>query len=198
MKPNTIPLLLIAILSIFLTDCAKHPSTAFEENGLYGYKDKEGKVAISPQYSVAYDFQETGIAFAFGKGGWICIDSKNRELLHPFPFDNGPDDFSEHKARFVENGKIGFFDPFCKKVIPADFDFAFPFEKGYSVICSGCKSVREPDGEHSILEGGKYGLIDSKGKIVVNPEYDSVYDADPEKKIVTVKKDGTKKELSLP
>ncbi|MBM9502452.1 WG repeat-containing protein [Leptospira sp. 201903071] len=165
--PVTLVILILSILN-----CKKESLSSFEEDGKYGFKDRKGNVVIEAQYSFSYDFDENGIAFVFGDGGWSCIDEKNRVLLNPFLYDNGPDPFVEDFARFKENNKIGFYDPHCKKIIPARFDFAFPFEEGFAVVCLRCKSVKL--GEHSKIEGGEYGLIDKKGTIIVPIEYDSI------------------------
>ncbi|PJZ25768.1 hypothetical protein CH352_01955 [Leptospira hartskeerlii] len=190
------PFVILAFL-LLLTFCYKKIQlTAFEEDGVYGYKDQNGKVQISPQYSIAYDFNENGVGFSFSQDGWICIDPQNKVLLNVFTFDNGPDYFSEGLARFVENSKFGFFDASCKKVIPANYDFAFPIREGFSIVCNDCKSVS--DGEHSTIEGGKYGLIDKTGKIVVQLEYDSLSEINPETKTLEGSKGGAKKEIRLP
>jgi hypothetical protein len=159
---------------------------SFESNGLYGFKDKLGKVIIKPQFDFANDFTNESIAFVVSKGKWICIDTKNNILLHPYVFDNGPDYYSEGLARYKENNKIGFFNKYCKSVIPANFDFADPFENGYAVVNNECEST--PEGEHIKIICRKVGLINQKGKIVVPIEYESIINFDRKRKIVTVKK----------
>ncbi|MBM9576238.1 WG repeat-containing protein [Leptospira sp. 201903070] len=183
-----------SILIPFLLNCKKEPFSSFEENGKYGFKDSKGNVAIKPQYSFSYDFDENGVTFVFGNGEWSCIDEKNRVLLNPFLFDNGPDPFLGGLARFKENHKIGFFDPQCNKIIPALFDFAFPFEEDLTLVCLGCKSVKL--GEHSKIEGGEYGLIDKKGNIIVPIEYDSI-STDLDKKIARVTKGKLTKDIPI-
>jgi hypothetical protein len=163
------------------------PFSSFEENGLFGFKNNAGKVIIKPQYEMAYDFTNQSIAFVVSKSKWVCIDSKNSLLLETFNYDNGPDSFSDKLARFVENKKIGYFDEQCKKVIPANFDFGLPFEKGFAQVCNGCYS--KPVGEHSSIVGGKYGIIDKKGKIVLPIEYDAIESIDFKKQIASVTKD---------
>ncbi|WP_246050530.1 WG repeat-containing protein [Leptospira langatensis] len=187
----------ILFLSLILGACSKsQPLVSFQENDLYGYKDKHGKTKIAAQYVQAYDFNENGVGFAFGKEGWVCIDPQNNVLLHPFPFDNGPDDFIEGLARFVEGKKFGFFDPSCKKVIPASYDFAYPVQQGFAIVCNGCSLVKEE--EHSRIQGGKYGLIDRTGKVVLPVEYDSISDVDPNTSSVEVIQGDSKKAIRLP
>ncbi|TGN10389.1 WG repeat-containing protein [Leptospira ilyithenensis] len=187
-------LLLILVPSLSYSESRRQPLVSFEENDLFGFKNKTGKVIIPPQYSHVFDFNEKKVAFVLGKDGWSCIDSNNKHLLSPFIFDNGPDYLSEGMGRFVEKGKIGFFDSACKKKIKADYDFAQPFENKFSIVCNGCYSKKS--GEHSVIKGGKYGAIDKKGKIVVSLEYDSV-SIDVGKKTAQVTNDGLKKEIKI-
>ncbi|PJZ44899.1 WG repeat-containing protein [Leptospira brenneri] len=146
---------------------------SFEENNLYGFKNKSGKVIIKPQYQHTMDFTKELVSFVVYENKWYCIDTKNNKLLEAFNYDNGPDYYSEKLARFIENKKFGFFDSRCKKQIPATYDFVFPFEKGYSIVCNGCEIQSDGD-EHSRIVGGKYGIIDRKGKIVLPVEHDSI------------------------
>jgi hypothetical protein len=168
---------------------------AYEENDLYGFKNKSGKIVIKPQYEMAYDFTNKSVAFVVSKGKWKCINSKGEELLTPFLFDNGPDYYSEKLARFVENGKMGYFDEACKKTIPASFDFVMPFEEGFALVCNGCTTKREE--EHSRIVGGKYGLINKRGKVVLPTEFDAIISIDSKKKQATVKNDNITSTVKL-
>jgi len=90
-----------------------------------------------------------------------------RETLN---FDNGPDYFVEGLARTVEGGKIGFMDAQLELRIAPQWDFAFPFEDGVAAVCNGCKDV--PYGEHRAVVGGKWGYIDTHGRVLVPVSYD--------------------------
>jgi hypothetical protein len=136
-----------------------------DKNGLWGYKDNAGKIIISPRYFAAGEFSEHGIAPVGDKSGWKYIDTSGKTVIVPFIFDNGPDYFSEGLARFAENGKMGFFDETGKIIIPAQFDFVFPFSEGLAEFCNGCSKVYA--GEHYTMEGGQWGKIDRWGKIVI-------------------------------
>lgn len=82
------------------------------------------------------------------------------------PFDDGPDYFVEGFARTLQGGKIGFVDEQLRVVIPPQWDFAFPFENGTAVVCDGC--TRRPAGdEHVEVVGGRWGVIDTRGAVVV-------------------------------
>lgn len=162
--------------------------SSFEENGLFGYKDKKGKVIIKPQYEQAMEFTKSGVAFVVSKNKWICIDAKNKFLLESFLYDNGPDYISESLARYVEEGKMGFHNERCQKVIEALYDFAYPFENGYALVCNGCEL--QPEGEHKRIVGGKYGILNKKGKIVLPIEYEAILNIDAKRRSAEVKQDG--------
>ncbi len=188
--------LIYFLLSLFFSLFAeKTKLLAFENNGLYGFKNKKGTIVIQPQYEMAFDFTNESVAFVFKKDRWKCINLKNQDLLEPYVFDNGPDAFSEGLARFIENQKIGFYRKGCKKTIPPVYDFALPFEKGYAQVCSGCQSFGEE--EHLKMLGGKYGAIDKIGNIVLPIEYDGIISMDYIRKIALVKKRNLKIEVRL-
>ncbi|TGM46747.1 WG repeat-containing protein [Leptospira biflexa] len=161
---------------------------SFEENGLYGFKDKKGNVMIKPEYQQAMEFTKSGVAFVVLKNKWVCINHKNNVLLESFLYDNGPDYLSERLARFVENGKMGFHNERCQKVIKATYDFVYPFENGYAIVCNGCEL--KPEGEHKRIVGGLYGLINRKGKLVVPVVSDAILSVDAKKKTAEVKEGG--------
>ncbi len=183
--------LLISILgNFFVFSLEANPKalpSVYEENGRYGYKSKKGFVVIGAKYEMAFEFSKHAVAFVFRDGNWYCIDLSSEELLTPFIYDNGPDYFSEKFARFVENNKMGFFDESCRKRIPANFDFVNPFENGTSIVCNGC--FKEYMGEHYRIVGGKYGVIDTKGKVLVPVEFDSIDSVNLQKKTAKVKKE---------
>jgi len=80
-------------------------------------------------------------------------------------FDNGADPFTEGLARARLGGKYGFMNRKLELVIKPAFDFAFPFQRGFALVCNGCKP--EPMGEHQAIRGGKWGVLDKTGEIRV-------------------------------
>lgn len=91
----------------------------------------------------------------------------NGKTVSVLSYDNGADYFREGLARTMKDGKVGFVDESLDLVIAPMWDFAFPFENEYSLVCSGC--TQEHDGEHSSITGGSWGYIDRTGKIIVEP-----------------------------
>jgi len=151
------------ILLLFACLLAAAP-VPFEQDGQWGYRDAQGKVVVAPRYLIADEFSPEGIAAVADEKGWAYIDRTGKVLVHPFLFDNGPDEFHEGLARCVEDGKVGFFDKHGRIVIPPRFSFAEPFSGGRAKVCFDC--VKVSDGEHSRYEGKRWGWIDRKGREV--------------------------------
>jgi hypothetical protein len=147
---------------------------AFEDGDRYGYKDAAGKVVLPPRYQMAQDFTPRGLACVVEADEWRCIDPRGNELLRPYIYDNGPDYFAEGLARFVEAGKLGFFDDSGARVIPARFEFVTPFAEERAAFCVGCKKECTSDGEHCGMTGGKWGLIDRTGAELLAPRFDEI------------------------
>jgi len=129
-------------------------------------RDANGNLKLRPDLLADIE-AGAGVQTIHSDGRWLfALEGKTLVAL---TYDNGADYFQEGLARTVQGGKIGFINPSLELVIPPIWDFAFPFENGYSVICTGCR--QEPDGEHSSIVGGGWGYIDLRGKVVLEPIY---------------------------
>lgn len=148
--------------------------------GLMGYKNNEDQIVIAPQFAMAWPFSIYGIANVLkeGRKEWYVIDRMGRVLFQSYFFDNGPDYYVAGLTRFVEDNKIGFANKQGEKVIPANFDFAYPFDFSEQItfVCNGGqeKVVKSSDGEllYTEIIGGKWGAINRKGDIIVPLEFD--------------------------
>jgi len=96
--------------------------------------------------------------------GWVYV-TQDGTVLPTVTYDNGPDYFREGMARYRENNRIGFINEKGRVVIPAQFQWAFPFEHGVAPVCEGATPIKH--GEHTWLEGGRWGAIDSTGTIII-------------------------------
>jgi len=114
-------------------------------------------------------FSEDGLA-------WVWVDdkvfyvSRTGKAVRTHFYDNGPDYFEEGLARTILGNKFGYMDGSLTTVIQPKYDFAFPFRNGHAVVCNECRS--EPSGEHSVVVGGKWGVIDKKGKVVIPVKFE--------------------------
>ena len=139
-----------------------------------GYMDKDGNIVIEPKYIIARPYDRYSIAAVADEKGWKYIDTTGKTILRPYLFDNGPDYFKEGLSRYVENDLIGFIDEKYQLVIKAQYEYVTSFHNGYATFCVGCKEVPSKEGsEHTKREGGKWGMINKKGKVVVEAIYDN-------------------------
>ena len=103
-------LLLVASL-VILTGCNDQDYTLKEpfrtSNGLYGYKDADGKIRIKPKYEDAYSFHE-GLASVSKNGKRGYVDMKDNEVI-PFTFDYAYS-FRNGLAWVQADGKPGMID----------------------------------------------------------------------------------------
>ena len=89
--------------------------------------------------------------------GWVYVDERGKPIVRPFIYDNGPDYFEEGLARFVSEGKMGFFDQALTIQIPARYDFAFPFVEGKAKVGMDCQL--RPQGEHHLVRCQQWEMI---------------------------------------
>src|SRR3989339_273708 len=99
------------------------------------------------------EFDSSGRAFIYNGSNWILINRKGQVLISGIAsMDNGPDYVRNGLIRFIEEGKWGYANIEGRKIIPAKYDGALPFENGVAWVCIGCK-LKE-DGEHHLFDGG--------------------------------------------
>ena len=108
---------------------------------LYGYKSKNGKVAIKAQYNATYTDTLYKMAIVLKDWKWVGVDRRGAVILVPFIYDNGPDYVAEGLFRFVEKEKIGFANLDGQKVIPAQFSFVTPFANGLAEYYIGGERI---------------------------------------------------------
>lgn len=139
-------------------------SLVSDPDGVYGYKDAEGNIRITPRFTgMSFDFWDNG--FAYADGAYINLEGER--VYDFYQNDNGPDYFYEGLVRYTENGKVGFLNACMQVVIPAQFTFASQFRGGHSQICEGCRyEPVYPGAEHGEYVGGKRAFINRKGEIV--------------------------------
>lgn len=149
------------------------------KDSLYGVKNNKGKIIILPREVLFWSDEDTKFPITddliflntsdTGRNEphsiGMMYNRKGEKLFAPFIYDNGPDWFSEGLMRFVKNGKVGFANRNGDIVIEAKFDFASQFNYGVAWYCNGC--VWKGRGEHSSIQGGYRGYVNSKGDTIV-------------------------------
>ncbi len=168
---SVILLILVFVINIKILISQLYP---FEQDGLYGYKNKKGKTILPAKYLMAEKFSKDGIAAIIDDSSWAYIDKNGKVLIRPIAYDNYPDEFHNGLARFIKDDKFGFFNRKCEIIIPNKFTYVSVFSGGLAAFCEKC--VKTQEGEYHIYKGGRWGYVNKKGDIAIEPVYDVGYD----------------------
>ena len=152
-------------------DCWE-PERTFKQCAATG---PDGRPRLKRSYLARLRYDRDGLASVMLFNGtdtrkyqWYYV----RRGVIPVPvesMDNGPDYFEDGLARSRVGGKIGYIDRKLNLVIPAMYDGAYPFKDGVAVVCTACTIAYDrtvSEGERSWYEGGQWGRIDLRGRVV--------------------------------
>lgn len=143
------------LLLLFFLACSKSNPIPKEKKILNNY--------VNSTYLKKLDFKGEEIISVFKNNSFYYIRQDGKEMK-TLTYENGADPFSDGLARTSVNGKVGFFNINLDIILKPIYDFAFPFHEGKAEICTGCKEKKE--GEHSMLDGGKWQKIDRNGLVI--------------------------------
>lgn len=181
-----------------LNGIAQTPAPFKGDNGLFGYKNANGKVVIKPIYEKAYKFSE-GLAVVCNddeKCG--CVNEKGKVAI-PLIYDKyavSEHYFSEGLIAFSLKKQVGFLDKEGKEIIPFKYEWAYNFNEGLAHVAEGYGYSQETyfidktgkkvfssrdlaverfkNGIAEVSRYGSYGYIDKTGKEIVPIKYQSV------------------------
>jgi hypothetical protein len=122
----------------------------------WGFVDKDGKVAISPQFASAGNFADGKCAVQNEEGKWGYIDSEGKIVIS-YQFDEA-EKFVDGQAAVEFDGKAGAIDNAGKYVINPQFD-----------------GLTEDGDLYLIEQGDKYGWATREGQIVINPQFATAF-----------------------
>jgi hypothetical protein len=143
------------------------PAPAFTSHGSCGTYDAKHLPLFDKTTLAGVRRDRRGLASVLVSGdGWYYI-AANGVTAKVLTWDNGPDDFAEGLTRFERNGKIGFLNPSLQVRIKPLYDFAWPFDGGKALVCSGCHPGQGDADGHKPVIGGLWGYINKQGKQVV-------------------------------
>lgn len=131
---------------------------AVKQNGKSGFINRNNETVIPFEYEEAYPFFD-GIAFVKKENLYIGIDTKNRIKVNfgtertELPF------YSNNLTTFKENNKYGYINKKGKVVIPAIYEYAYPFVNGMAYV----------------ELNGKSGFINKKGKEIIPIIYNQLW-----------------------
>lgn len=168
---------LILIIPIFIFSQNKKVFYYVENDSTISYRDEKNKFIIPPfqtyKYLVRNDLHKSEITENFfyihpKNEREYAVNKEGNFLFYPFYYDNGPDYIKENYIRIkAKNGKVGFANKEGKIIIFPKYDFATPFNMGFSSYCNGCYFDRKGDEEHPPLVGGNWGYIDINGNEII-------------------------------
>ena len=155
--------------------CAYYPkmadenSSEFDAQGVCGKFTDEDTIVLDSKHFKNLNFDGSNYTTLYAKEGTegkgkVFYVSKSGKVVHTFMWDNGADRFHDGLARVIKKGKFGFIDNKLEVVIEPEYDFARSFENGKAKVCNGCRKKQE--GEHYMMVGGKWGVIDTTGKLI--------------------------------
>ena len=153
----------------YMPKVADENSSEFSAQGVCGQFTDEDTIIIKPKHLKNMDFGEGNSTVLYanasseGKRNVFYV-TKSGKTIHTFFFDNGPDYFHDGLARVIKKGKIGFINENLEVVIEPKYDYAHYFQDGKARVCNGCTEKKE--GEYSTMVGGKWGVIDTTGKLI--------------------------------
>ena len=139
------------------------------KDSFVGVKDNKGKIIIPAKHRWMFDRKDgdkvpEGLINLFE-----AVYSRDGKFLYqPLIYDFSSDEIHEGLSRFTENGKTGYVNRQGKKIIPAQFEFTWPFSLGTAIFCKGCYYDKTKDPEHPPLISGTFGFIDRTGKVLVD------------------------------
>ncbi len=129
-------------------------------DGKWGFIDKEGKIVINPQFDEVYKFSEGLAAIRIAKQ-WGFIDKEGKIAINP-QYEKVAS-FKEGLAWVKINGNVGNHINKQGVLVINNPEII----STYRDFCEGFARVKK---------GKKWGYIDTKGKFVINPQFDEVYD----------------------
>lgn len=122
----------------------------------WGFVDKDGKVAISPQFAATGNFAGGKCAVQNEEGKWGFIDSEGKIAIS-YQFDEA-EKFVNGQAAVEFDGKAGAIDEAGKYVINPQFD-----------------GITEDGDLYLIEQGEKFGWATREGQIVINPQFTTAF-----------------------
>jgi len=106
----------------------------FEAEGLWGLLDEADEVVVPARHAMTLNLDTPWLAAVHEEGRWLVVNRHGDALFEAYAEQGEIDPFSEGLARFVHEGKVGFYDRLGRVVIQARFDRAGPFEGGVARV----------------------------------------------------------------
>ncbi|WP_439504301.1 WG repeat-containing protein [Sediminibacterium sp.] len=140
-------------------DFGKDDITVFlHKNDKFGLMDKSFKELIPAKYNQT-SFHDKGLFVVEYNGKWGAVDRNDKTII-PFEYESLGylDDAGMILA--TQSSLSGFIDQSGKVIVPLTFYNLFPYQENFARFIDKAS--------------GKYGVIDRKGNIIVQPKYNDI------------------------
>ncbi|WP_076073102.1 hypothetical protein [Sphingomonas montana] len=125
-----------------------------------------GVVTLDPAIVAVLAYRRGLASYAvIGKGWFLRRRDGVTRLM--YTFEAGPDHFVEGLARAWIDGRLAYVDRRLRVRFRTRYDWGDRFERGRAAVCIGCTVLKVDGGEHSVMTGGRWGVIDRRGREVV-------------------------------
>jgi len=131
------------------------PFKIFEENQLWGLKEKDGSILLSPQFDEFYNFGPHDLAVVSKNGKYGYVDTTGRIAI-PLTWDDAFDFEDSGFAVVVSKEKNGLINTKSDQVAPLIYDELSALEEG---------------NYFNAKKDGLWGTIDPSGKVVIAFEH---------------------------
>ena len=173
MRSILFTILLALSISSKADESCVYPSKS--EEGVLSYFDKCGvikgdQITLRKKYAEDVLFNGAGLACVMFSAEDVFYIQKNGRSQRTLFFDNGCDYFEKGLARGIVNEEMVFINEQLDIVLTPGFKRLSHFNYNHAVVCNG-PFVEEKHGEHTLLKGGKCGLINKQGLLVVEAIY---------------------------
>lgn len=162
----------VSTQSLFAQKTGALESFYNQDSSLVGFKDAEGRVLYTPQFTAGPQRMEHIMAVVKEDkaGKWhpyyILRSGKIIGRDSMYVFDNGFDCENEGFIRFTTKDKTGLFNRKGEIVIPAEYSSLTRVMNGMVVSLKGAKKV--VDGEHFFWDGGTDALLDTANHVLID------------------------------
>lgn len=162
-------------LAMLLLSCSVHAQVLnihVDKKGKVGFADSDGNVVIKCVYESATPFND-GVAIVSKGGKSGLIDTSGKVVL---PLQYKQISKWNEQLYLVNKGKIvGLADHSGKLVLPAVYSFiSKPNCYNKALIAKGGKATAQD--KKTYMANAKYGIIDERGNVLVQPKFKGLYE----------------------
>lgn len=145
-----------------------------KEGTIYGYVNEEGEFKISPRFSLAYDFNNSGTAIV-QVNNFMGLINRNGDFVMS-PIYDSIEQFNEGRAIFSKQNNMGVIDERGNILTKKGYSYIGSFNNGAAVY-----------GENNENQSYLYGYLDKAGNEIIKAKYMVAFNFVNDKALVKIK-----------